>query len=91
LQRTRLGDPAVNAAFEQQEVIGREIIDAEKIAPDADRPGGRGHVEPQRRLDLVEQVEPGAAFAVELVDKSMIGGRASGRPRRAFWSAPRCP
>jgi hypothetical protein len=33
-------------------------------------PGGRGHVERQRLLDLVQRVERVAALAVELVDKS---------------------
>src|SRR5438270_3088820 len=66
----RLGDPVVEAALEQQERIGEQIISAEKIAPHADRPGGRGHVERQRLLDLVQQVERVARLAVELVDKS---------------------
>ncbi len=65
----RLGDPVVDAALEQQERIGEEVIGAEKVAPHADRPGGRGHVERQRLLDLVQQVERVAAFAVELIDK----------------------
>ena len=65
----RLGDPVVDAALEQQEGIGEEIIGAEKVAPHADRPGGRGHVERQRLLDVVQQVERAAALAVELVDK----------------------
>src|SRR5215472_13569376 len=38
----RLCDPVADAALEQQERIGEEIKDAEKVAPDADRPGGPG-------------------------------------------------
>jgi hypothetical protein len=65
----RLGDP-VDAALEQQEGIGEKVVRADKIAPHADRPGGRGHVERQRLLDLVQQVERVACLAVELVDES---------------------
>src|SRR5207248_1312602 len=39
----RLGDPVVDAALEQEEGIGGEIVGTEKVAPHADRPGGRGH------------------------------------------------
>ena len=59
----------MNAALEQEQRIGEEVIGAEKVAPHADRPGGRGHVERERLLDLVQQVERVAALAVELVDK----------------------
>jgi len=65
----RLDDSVVDAALEQQERIGEEVIGAEKVVPHADRPGGRGHVERQRLLDLVQQVERVAGLAVELVDK----------------------
>jgi hypothetical protein len=34
---------------------------------------GRGHIDRQRLLDLVDEVERVAALAVELVDKVMIG------------------
>ena len=37
----RLDNPVVDAALEQQERVGEEIIGAEKVAPHADRPGGR--------------------------------------------------
>src|ERR1700730_18008049 len=47
-----------------------EVIGAEKVAPHADRRGGRGDVERQRLLDLVQQVERVAGLAVELVCKS---------------------
>ena len=66
----RLGDPVMKAALEQQERVGEEVVGAEKVAPHADRPGCRGHVERQGLLDLVQQVERVAALAVELVDKS---------------------
>jgi hypothetical protein len=59
----------VDAALEQQERISEEIKGAEKVAPHADRPGGRGHVKRRRPLDLVQQVEGVAALAVELVDE----------------------
>jgi len=36
----RLGDSVVDAALEQQERIGEEVVGAEKVAPHADRPGG---------------------------------------------------
>jgi hypothetical protein len=65
----RLGDPVVEAALEQYERIGEQIAGPEKVAPYADRPGGRRHVERQRLLDLVQQVERVARLAVELVDK----------------------
>ena len=51
-------------------VVHAAPIGAEKVAPHADRPGGRRHVERQRLLDLVQQVERVAGLAVELVDKS---------------------
>jgi coenzyme F420-reducing hydrogenase alpha subunit len=50
-----------------------QVVGAEKIEPHADRPGGRGDVERERLLDLVQQVERVAVFAGELVDKVMIG------------------
>src|SRR5205807_6891212 len=65
----RLGDPVVDAALEQQEGIGERVVGAEKVAPHADRPSRRGHVERQRLLDLVQGIERIAALAVELVDK----------------------
>src|ERR1700730_4481362 len=65
----RLDHPVVDAALEQQERIGEEVISAEKVAPHADRPGGRGHVERQRLLDLVQEVERVASLAVGLVDE----------------------
>jgi hypothetical protein len=65
----RLDDPVVDAALEQQEGIGEEVVGAEEVAPHADRPGGGGHVERQRLLDLIRQVERVAGLAVELVDK----------------------
>ena len=66
----RLDDPVVDAALEQQQRIGEEVIGAEKVAPHADRPGGRGHIEREALLDLVQEVERVAGLAVELVDKS---------------------
>src|SRR6516164_9293448 len=66
----RLGDPVVEAALEQQERIAEEVVGAEKVAPHADRPGGRGHVEREALLDLVQQVERVAGLAIELVDES---------------------
>jgi hypothetical protein len=42
---------------------------AEKIASDAERPRGRGHIE-QAMLDLVQQVERVAGLTIELVEKS---------------------
>jgi hypothetical protein len=65
----RLGDSVVDVALVQEERIGEEVVGAEKVPPHADRPGGRGHVERQRLLDLVQQVERVAALAVELVDE----------------------
>ena len=63
---TRFSNPVVDAAFGP---IGKGVIGAEKVAPHADRLGGRGHVECQALLDLLQQIERVAGLAVELVDE----------------------
>jgi hypothetical protein len=70
LQRTGSMNPAVTPRSNNRRASakrpGEETIGAEKVAPHGDRPGGRRHVERQRLLDLVQQVERIAALAVEL-------------------------
>jgi hypothetical protein len=56
--------------FEQQQRIGKQVVNVRRIVPHANRPTRRGYVERQPLLDLAQQVERVAAFAVELVDKS---------------------
>ena len=64
-----LGDPVVDAALEQQERIGKEIIGAEKIAPHADRPGGRV-TSSASACSISSNRSNGSRPSVEFVDKS---------------------
>jgi hypothetical protein len=59
LRRRSLGCGLVGSGLR----IGKEVVGAEKVAPYADRPGGRGHVERQALVDLI------AAIAGELVNE----------------------
>ena len=65
----RLGHARMFAAIEQQQRVVEEIVGAEEIAAHADRPARRDDIERELALDLVEQIERIACFAVHLVDE----------------------
>jgi hypothetical protein len=55
----------MEAALEQQERIGEEIIGAEKVAPHADRPAGRSDSRPRLRCTMrvdCGQLDPGTVI-----------------------------
>ena len=56
-------------AVEQPNATGLHVDSADEIAPASDRPGDRRGVERQRFLDLLDQFERIAAFAVHLIDE----------------------
>jgi hypothetical protein len=57
---------AVGAVHDLKPVV-QKIVSPYKFAPDADRPGGRGYVNRKVLLDLVDDLEHVAGFAVHLV------------------------
>ena len=79
-------DPVMDAALEQQERIGGQIIGAERVVPHAERPGAGGHVERRRLLGFVQQVERVAGLAVELdrIPRSIEFPGSDARKRLSF-------
>src|SRR5262249_23003807 len=69
LQRTRSRTPSWTLRSKNKSAWRTNHRCRESRAPHADRPAGRGQVEREALLDLVQQVERVSPLAVELVDK----------------------
>jgi len=60
-------DPVAVGAVHQFQPVVQDVVAAEELAALADRPRGRGHVDRQIFLDLVDDLEGVAGLAVHLV------------------------
>jgi hypothetical protein len=90
----RFGDLVAVGAVHQFQPVVDQVVAAEEIAPHADGPGRRGHVDGEVFLDLVDDLERVAASRSILLQKVRIGRSRRRQTSNSFWvwlSTPLAP